>query len=329
MKFWVKIVIAFCAVVVVAFGVWAFFFREKDEVQAYNKACELVDYKESLGLKEKIDDLKKLDYIGEDSSNKLTTTTDTSSDIVSLREIMLSDSIITAYDEGGVLTIYFDSYNVIERYLDDMLVELIPYIRGNASNDNYKDIKKTINEYTNDLKAFNTALDNLKVCQQSIEGTEVEMEALLGNYNSTRIKYRRCLSDGANLVCKIFNTIKSNYGTFKYDTKMALKDSLARSLVVSTAVEIKRESFFNHDLHLVIDKIDKTKKGQTIFSKEFTEYNFLSNYTVLSNKYSSEFDKALNKHNLEKKKMADNENLSDIKIDAQASLVCVLNVLGY
>lgn len=329
MKFWVKILVAFCVVVVIAFGVWAFFFREKDEVQAYNRACELVDYKASLGLKEKIDDLKKFDYIGKDSSNKLTATTDTGSDIVSLREVMLSDNLITAYDEGGVLTIYFDSYTVIEKYMDEMLVELIPYIRGNANNDNYKSIKKIIKKYADDLKDLNRALDNLKACQEGIEGTEVEMEILLGNYNSTRIKYRRCLNDGAELISNIFSTIKSNFGTFKYDTKMALMDSFARSLAVSTSVEMKRESFFNHDLHLVIDKIDKVELGISIFNGDFTEYGFLSNYNVLSNKYSSEFDKSLNKHNLEKKKMADNENLSDIKNDAQSSLVYVLNVLGY
>ena len=36
MKFWIKILIAFCIVLVIGFAVWAFFFREKDEVQAYN-----------------------------------------------------------------------------------------------------------------------------------------------------------------------------------------------------------------------------------------------------------------------------------------------------
>ena len=34
MKFWVKIVVALSVVVVIAFGIWAFVFKEKDEVVA-------------------------------------------------------------------------------------------------------------------------------------------------------------------------------------------------------------------------------------------------------------------------------------------------------
>ena len=60
MKFWVKIVIAFAVVVVLGFGVWAFFFREKDDVVAYNEITEMVDYKQSLSLKTKLDELRSM-----------------------------------------------------------------------------------------------------------------------------------------------------------------------------------------------------------------------------------------------------------------------------
>ena len=65
MKFWVKIVVALSVVVVIAFGIWAFVFKEKDEVVAYNKVCEIVDYKESLGTKEKLISLRKYNYYGD------------------------------------------------------------------------------------------------------------------------------------------------------------------------------------------------------------------------------------------------------------------------
>ena len=69
MKFWVKVVVAVCVILVVAFAVWAFFFREKEEVQAYNKSAEMLDYKESLGLNEKLITLQGLDYYGAKKEN--------------------------------------------------------------------------------------------------------------------------------------------------------------------------------------------------------------------------------------------------------------------
>ena len=76
---------ALSVVVIVAFGVWAFFFREKDEVLAYNRTCEIVDYKESLGTKEKISDLQDLNYIGKDSGKVITASNDTNKEILNLR----------------------------------------------------------------------------------------------------------------------------------------------------------------------------------------------------------------------------------------------------
>ena len=331
MKFWVKIIVALCVVGVIAFGIWAFFFKEKDEVMAYNRTCELVEYKEGFGVKEKLKELQKFNYLKDDEANVILSSNDTNKEILSLREIMLSNNIIRTYDDGGVVTCYFDSYIVMDKYLDEMINFLMPYIKNSNGNDNLnKAIKRTANTYRNNLNELSQAIDNLNACQKSIDGNEVEMTVLLGNYKSVRTKYRRCLNNGANLIINMFNIIKSNYGEIKFDTKLALIDSYARSLRVSSSEEKeKEEAFFAHDLHLILDRYIKVNKYQNIFTPEYDEYNFLINYNTLFNNYVSELDKALNKHNLGKTKMADGKDLSDIRQEAQNSLVFVLNVLGY
>ena len=331
MKFWLKFLVALSVVVIVAFGVWAFFFREKDEVLAYNRTCEIVDYKESLGTNEKISDLQDLNYIGKDSGKVITASNDTNKEILNLREIMFSNSIITKYDEGGTIICYFDSYCIMESYLDEITIQLIPYLKNvNASDASIKTLKNTISTYTKNLQELNQALENLTTCQNSIEGTEIEMTTLYGNYNSVRIKYRRCLNNGATLVTNIFDIIKSSVGDIKFDTKLALMDSFARSLIVVTRENQETtESYYAYDLHLILERYQKVCKGQNIFTAEYDEYNFLMSYNKLFNNYLSEYTKALNKQNINKKKIADGQDLSDIKQEAQESLIFVLNVLGY
>ena len=153
MKFWLKFLVALSVVVIIAFGVWAFFFREKDEVLAYNRTSEIVNYKESLGTKEKVSTLQGLNYLGNDTSKVISASNDTNKEILSLREIMFSDSIITTYDEGGTITCYFDSYFVMENYLDGITMQLIPYLKDiNASDASIKTLKNTISTYTKNLK---------------------------------------------------------------------------------------------------------------------------------------------------------------------------------
>ena len=107
-------------------------------------------------------------------------------------------------------------------------------------------------------------------------------------------------------------------------------DSFARSLIVVTREnEETTESYYAYDLHLILERYQKVCKGQNIFTAEYDEYNFLMSYNKLFNNYLSEYTKALNKQNINKKKMADGQDLSDIKQEAQESLIFVLNVLGY
>lgn len=331
MKFWVKIIVAVCVVGVVAFGVWAFFFREKDTVMAYNRTCELIEYRESSGVIGKIEDLKKFDYLGEDSSQKISASNDTNDEILKIRDIMLSDNIVRTYDEGGNVTCYFDSYIVMDEYLNEMICVLTPYIKNSNGNSALNNtLKSTVNSYKKDVDELIQAITLLNNCQSSITGTDVEMTVLLGNYNSFRTKYRRCLNDSAKLIINIFDIIKSNYKEIKFDTNLSLIDGYARSVkVASSEGKLKEEAFFAHDAHLVLDKYNKNLDGDNIFTTEYTEYEYLINYNKLFNNYVSELDKALNKHNLNKTKMADGNELSDIKVEAQKSLTYVLNVFGF
>lgn len=331
MKFWVKIIVAVCVVGVVAFGVWAFFFREKDEVVAYNRTCELIEYKESSETKDKLNDLKTFDYLGNDSTNTIPDNNDTNCEIIKLREIMLSDKIVKTYDEGGNVTCTFDSYMVMEDYMDSMICKLIPYIKNSKAKGSLNsNLKNSINNYIKHIKELNQTIDILVDCQESITGTEVEMTVLLGNYNSLRIKYRRCLNDSANVIGYMFDIIKATYGEIKFDTSLSLLDGYARSVKVSSNEDkLKEEEFFAHDAHLILDKYIKVEDGENIFNTEYNEYDYLMNYNKLFDKYASEFEKALNKHNLNKVKMADGDELSDIKVEAQESLIYVLNVFGF
>ena len=72
-KFWVKIIIALMVVLVIGFSVWVFFFREKEDVQAHNRLSELIDYKESLGIEEKMIELRNLNYLNGNKDSIITT----------------------------------------------------------------------------------------------------------------------------------------------------------------------------------------------------------------------------------------------------------------
>jgi len=336
MKFWIKIVVAFSVVVVLGFGVWAFFFREKDDVVAYNEVCELIDYKDSLNLKDKINELKKRNYISENNEEKNTTriplddSTDVKKKILSIRDITLSEDTITYYDNGGNLTCVFDSYIVVESISDDIIKYLLPYLKHtNASDAELSNLRKKVGEYIEDLKSLDECLDILENCQISIEGTEIEYEVLLGNYNSFYKKYRKTLNDSGNVINLMISNIRSNAGQFKCDTEFALMDSFARSLIVSSSVEEKLESSYAYDLHYIIEKYNRHNAGDNIYDGEYSEFEFLTSYNELINKYSSVLNKVYQKHNLEKKKIADGENLSDIVQESQDSVIAVLNVLGF
>lgn len=336
MRFWLKVVIAFSVVVVLGFGTWAFFFREKDDVVAYNKVCELVDYKDSLDLRFKLDELRRRDYISEDDKEKgtkripLDDSTDIKKEIMRIRNESLSQSLVKYYDNAGTLTVEFDSYYVIEGIADEMIRYLLPYLKHtNANNGELNNLKKTVDKYVSDLKDLEQGIILLTNCQTSITGSEIEYEVLSGYYKDFYYKYRKSLNDASNVINLMISNIRSHVGDFKCDTEFALMDSFSRALIVSTSVEAKLESSYAYDLHFIIDKYNKHSSGQSIYTQDYSEHEFLNSYNMLINKYSNVLTKVYQKHNLEKKKIADGENLSDIVKESQDYVVIMLNILGF
>ena len=154
MKFWLKIVVAFSVIVVLGFGVWAFFFREKDEVVAYNSISEFVDYKESLNVREDLEKLQSFDYlIKEEQHIPFDGSNNHVKKIVSLRETTMSKELINYYDDGGNLTCTYDSYMVLEDLCDDMIGYLLPYLKyTNAKDNDLRNLKSSINDCIKYLK---------------------------------------------------------------------------------------------------------------------------------------------------------------------------------
>lgn len=332
MRFWIKIVVALSVVIVLGFGVWAFFFREKDDVVAYNEICELVDFKQSLGLDEKLNNLYECDYIGSGATKKvIEDDTEVKKNILSIREITMSRVNITYYDEGGNLTCVYDSYYTIENMSDDMVMFLLPYLKyTNADDRELRALRKAVDNYIDDLKLLNESIQLIGENQETIlDGTDIEFEILYGKYNSFYNKYRSVLNDSANVIRLMISNIRSHVGEFKCDTEFALIDSFSRALKVSTSVETKREPLFAYDLHYVVEKYNDYKLGNNIYTIDHTEFDFLTSYNTMINNYSGVLDKVFEKHNLEKKKIADGENLSDIVKESQESLIVVMNVLGF
>ena len=120
MKFWIKIVVALCVVVIIVFGVWAFFFREKDTVKAYNQTTQLVDYKESLGVKEKLVKLYYMDYMHDDPTKKINNTDVINRDILTIRKDCLSVDDIVGY-EGDSESYRYDSYFTTDKTIDAII----------------------------------------------------------------------------------------------------------------------------------------------------------------------------------------------------------------
>ena len=178
MRFWIKIIVAFSVIVVLGFGAWAFFFKEKDEVVAYNRVSELVDYKESLNLFEQIEELSVFNYInGENGKEVIDDSSDNKSEILSIRETTMSEDLITYYDAGGNQTCTYDSYIVIEQFADDMIKYLMPYLKyTNSSDVEINSLKTCIDDYIVNLQELINSIDMVNKCQSSITGTEIEFE---------------------------------------------------------------------------------------------------------------------------------------------------------
>lgn len=334
MKFWIKIVVALSIVVVIGFAVWAFFFREKDEVVAYNATAELVDYKASLGIKECLVDLDKNNYWGTDKNNIITDASTAGKEILQIRKIVLGADVIESTDNNGVVLYSYDTYFVLDNYVDDIIEYYMPYMKDTASvsGNTAKQVKNAINDYITSLKDLSTTLDVLISAQKQIDGSDpIALEVLKGHYNSLRLKYRNNLNSASNVITSITNYVSASVykNNFKFDTISALYDCFARRLNKSTSAELIMEIEYAHGLHFIVDKIDKRKNDADIYTTEFTEYDFLVGFNELFSSYSNILNYVFSSSHLEMSQMADKNGLSQVPENAQEKVVTMLNVIGF
>ena len=327
MKTWVKIIIAVCVILVITISVWAIFFKEKDEVQAYNRTSELIDYKQSLGLNERLTDLKGMDYLKNDKSKAINTATNAGAEIVEIRRLVLSDGLILGYGENQ-----FHSYLTMEEKLDEIIEYYLPYTKGDkVKSKSLNALKSSIKDYIKALKKLNEKIDNVVNYQTALEGSDVELEVLRGYYQQLRTQYRKTLTYETDAVIDVMNYIdKSIYGdNFKVDTKSALFDAYVRAVRTSTSVDDKLESDYANDARIVMDRINDIDKDKTIFTAQYDEYTFLQSYNKLFNNYSDTLNYVFNCKNLEKAQMSAGMSLGNVLENAQSSVINVLNVLGF
>lgn len=331
MKFWIKILISLAVVLVIGFSVWAFVFREKDEVQAYSKTSELVDYKESLAIEERLIELNDLNYFGGDKSKVLSTTTDEGKKIARLRAVTVGNDLVTGSGNDGVAYSYH-SYRITDEMVDDILEYLLPYTKASSVNSkSLSSLKKIINTYINKLQVLNSCIDELVLFQNHMSGNTSEYQGLQGRYNSLYIKYRDALNCSSQVIMSLMEFIDLSVysGNYILDTHSALFDAFARALNVSTSVDSILENDYANDLYIVMNRIDDLKDGDDIFSTQYTKYKFLSSYNSLYDKHKDALKYVFSSKNLEKKQMSAGASLSNISKNAQDAVVTILNVLGY
>ena len=326
MKFWIKIVVALGVVLVLGFTVWAFCFREKDEVQAYNRTAELIDYKQSLGVRDKLVELRNTDYMKNNPENKIGNNSSIEKTIWEYRDLCLSEEEIVV---AGNITFY--SYFVMEDYVDNLMAYYLPYTRSDSSKSKpLKTLKNNIEKYIKSLKNLDESLNSVLEYQKAIEGSETEIEILKGYYESLRNKYRTSLSNATNVVLSLVEYIDiSVYSdNLKLDTSFALHDACVRSIKVTTTIESILEPDYAQDVKIILDTI-MTHSIDNIFSDTYTEYDFVNSYNKLYNNYKNALDYIFSCKNLEKQQMAEGMALSNVVEAAQDSVVIVLNVLGF
>jgi len=240
------------------------------------------------------------------------------------------------YDEGNSFLFEYNSYLTIDNYVNEYLEYMLPYLNNiEGTGSLLRKLKKSKKQYVSALKDTIASLDLVVEGQNKADGSEMSFDALLGKYNSFVGKFRELLSRSADVMSYTLSYYKSAKGseilTISY---VALNDSFTRSLKTMTTVGLDANIYleevdYANDLFYVTSKIDKVKNDENIFDGEFTELNYLNAYNTLLNKNTDVLDKIFGKKYIEKKQMADNQNLSEIPDDMHHNVVVVLNVLGY
>lgn len=332
MKYWIRILVSLAIVVVVGFAVWAFAFREKDEVQAYNRSCELVDYKESLGVKDDLVKLNEMNYFGKDSSKVLESSSSTGKEIYRLRALTVGSEKITGQSSTGSERYEYESYRITDEMIDDIFEYLLPYTKtSSVKGKTLSKLKKSISAYIDSLQELNSNVDELIYFQENMEGNEDSYEALKGRYNTFSRKYRNTLNGASSVILNMIEFIDvSVYGdNIVLDTHMALFDAFARALKTSTSIDIVQENDYANDLYVIMQRIEEANDGEVLYTSKYSEYDFLSSYNQLYNKHKEALEYVFSSKNLEKKQMAEGLSLSKINKTAQSYVIAVVNVLGF
>ena len=327
MKTWIKILVAVCVVVIVSISVWAIFFREKDEVQAYSKTAELIDYKQSLAINDKLNELKTLNYCKGDVSKTISGASNAGEEILEIRRIVLSDGLVLGYGDNQ-----FYSYLVMEEYLDEILEYYLPYTKGDrVKTKSLNAVKESVKDYIRSLKKLDEKIDSVIEYQNAIEGSSVELEILRGYYQQFREQFRTSLSYGSTVLDAVINYIDASVYSddLIVDTKTALYDSYTRALHTAVTVEVKLEPDYANDVRIIINRINDVEKGRSIFKNQNEEYSFLQSYNNLFNHYDDTLDYIFECKNLEKGQMAVGMSLGNVLEKAQQPVIQVLKVLGF
>lgn len=334
MKFWVKIIVALLVVVVIGFAVWAFFFREKDEVVAFNRTTEMMEYKQSLGIDEKLTNLRKTDYYHDKVENKLTGDSIAIIEINKIRNKTLSESVVQRLDSNYNVIYEYYSYYSTNELVDEIISYYLPYTVNNRYNAKAASaLIASIDKYNKSLKELALAVDEVLKCQREIKGENpaIEFDVLKGYYLSYSTKYRESLNCASNVIINLSNytNIAVFDNNYKADTQSALYESFARQLRVTTSIDIELEIDYANDTYIIAKKILDYKAGTSIYNTEYTEYKFLLAFNELYLNNPDVFELIFTKKNSEKCLMADNKNMSDIREQVQKYVVTVLNIIGF
>jgi len=326
-KIWIRIIVAVSVILVVGFAIWAFCFREKDEVQAYNRTAELVDYKQSLGINEKLVDLRKINYLANNKDNIIGNETDVEKKIQEYRSLCFGEDVIT---NSGEITYY--SYLIMDQYVNELLEYYLPYTKSNtAKSKPLKALKENIDKYIKSLKELNESLERVIAYQTAIQGNETELEILKEHYINLHKEYRESLNCASTVVISLVNYIDvSVYSDdIKIDVTFALNDAFVRSLQVATNIELILEPEYLHDVKVIKDVISKFEDGQNIFTEQYKEIDFVQSYNTLYNNYTDTLNYIYSCKNLEKQQMAEGVSLSNVIEKVQTHVVNILNVIGF
>ncbi|MBE5758158.1 MAG: hypothetical protein E7345_04495 [Clostridiales bacterium] len=330
MKFWVKIIVALLVVVTIGFAVWAFFFREKDEVAAYNRTADFVNYKYSLNLDKKLDDLAKLDYLKNDTSMLITPDTQVGTNIIKVREQCLSPYDIVL-EQDSVEIYRYQSYVVLEDMTDEIIYDYLPYLNSNVVNNSAKKkVLKAVEDYTGKIGNLTVSINEVVDCQTNITNDAVQLEFLYGKYLNFKNCFRNALNSASNLIIAMQNyaNICLYNDDIKIDALNMSYDSFARLLNSMTTIDEREEIDYAKSVNRAYKRIIGLQNNEDVFNG-YSEFEVLKAYNTLLNNHVDTLNSIFNCRDYDKSEMAKGGNMSLIKTELRSSVQIIFKSMGY